>query len=79
MFNSMYKNTTVINLFALQPKSIQEGQLIVPSPETTFAEQLVDVSYVESTSCNLFPKPPTIEDIMDSIDLTENNSNGNYS
>lgn len=62
--------TTIINLFTIQPKSLQEGHLIIASPE------FKDQDNIEPT--NIFPKPPVLDAIMTSADLATKNSEGSY-
>lgn len=65
--------TTIINLFAIQPKSLQEGQLIIASPKLSSMEQYNDQIKIEST--NIFPKPPIIDLFVESVEPTTSNSN----
>ncbi|XP_029348674.1 enhancer of mRNA-decapping protein 4 isoform X1 [Acyrthosiphon pisum] len=64
--------TTVINLFAIQPKSLQEGQLIIASPELSIAEQYKDQNKIEPT--NIFPKPPILDLLIESVNPITNTS-----
>ncbi|KAL5237019.1 hypothetical protein ACI65C_004429 [Semiaphis heraclei] len=64
--------TTVINLFAIQPKSLQEGQLIIASPELSTTEQYKEQNKIESTS--IFPKPPVVDLLSESVNPTANSS-----
>lgn len=73
--DNLNKYTTIINLFAIQPKSIQEGQLIVLSPELSTIEKIVDNDKVEPT--NIFPNPPTLDVMMNSLDLSKESQKGN--
>lgn len=54
--NSLNKYTTIINLYAIQPKSIQEGQLIISSPESSIVEQFLENE--KRKPSNIFPAPP---------------------
>lgn len=74
--NSLNTYSTIINLFAIQPKSIQEGQLIIPSPEQSTKEQLIEKKIEPK---NKFPKPPTLDILMDAIDISQDNTKGNCS
>ncbi|XP_026817328.1 enhancer of mRNA-decapping protein 4 homolog [Rhopalosiphum maidis] len=64
--------TTIINLFAIQPKSLQEGQLIITSPELSTMEQCNDQIKKEPT--NMFPKPPVLDLLIESVDATTTNN-----
>lgn len=73
----MNKGTTIINLFAIQPKSIQEGQLIISSPDVSIMEQLLEKKLIE-TSNMFYPKSPSVNILMASLDIAKNGPNGNY-
>jgi len=73
--NSLNRYSTIINLFAIQPKSIQEGQLIISSPEQSIKEQLVEQK-IELK--NTFPKPPSLDTLLDAIDIRQDNTIGKY-
>lgn len=62
-------------MFAIQPKSIQEGQLIVLSPELSTVEKFDENNKIEPTT--IFPKPPNLEVMMDSLDLSKEIPKGN--
>lgn len=74
----MSNTSTTINLFAIQPKSIQEGQLIVLSPDTINVEPqpLIEINKIDPPKSKAFPKPPSLDDLMEPIEFTKNNSNG---
>lgn len=74
--NDMNKCTTIINLFAIQPKSIQEGQLIILSPDMSIIEQLIEKRLIEPK--NMYPKPLSVDVCMGSLDIPQNDPNGNY-
>lgn len=71
---SLNKYTTIINLFAIQPKSIQEGQLIISSPELSIMEQFGEQNKIEPK--NLFPKPPSLKSHNNTADIAKNNIPG---
>lgn len=71
---SLNKYTTIINLFAIQPKSIQEGQLIISSPELSIMEQFGEQNKIEPK--NQFPKPPTLNSYNNKSDFAKNNVHG---
>lgn len=73
--NSLNKYSTIINLFAIQPKSIQEGQLIISSPEQCIKNQLVEHKIEHK---NIFPKPPSLNIRMDTIDIVQDNTKSKY-
>lgn len=73
--NSLNKYTTIINLFAIQPKSIQEGQLIISSLEQSIQEQFLEKKIEPK---NIFPKPPSLDILMDSIDISQDKTKGKY-
>ncbi|XP_025194256.1 enhancer of mRNA-decapping protein 4 [Melanaphis sacchari] len=62
------KYTTTINLFAIQPKSLQEGQLIIESPVLSNTEHCSEQINIEST--NIFPKPPILDLLIEPVDST---------
>lgn len=64
-------------MFAIQPKSIQEGQLIILSPDVSNVEPFVDKNQIEPV--NIFPKPPILEVMMDSLDISKESPKGNMS
>lgn len=64
--------TTIINLFAIQPKSLQEGQLIIASPKLSITGQNNDQNKTEPT--NIFPKPPILDLLIESVNPTTNNT-----
>lgn len=74
--NDLHKYTTIINLFAIQPKSLQEGQLIISSPELSITEQFIDKKQIQLS--NTFLKPPTLDVAMQVLDLPLNNTKGIY-
>jgi hypothetical protein len=76
-FNGLNKCTSIINLFAIQPKSIQEGLLCVSSPDMSILEQLIERRLIEPIN-NLYPKPLTVDVLMGSLDIPQNDPNGNY-
>jgi len=63
-------------LFAIQPKSIQEGQLIVPSPELSIMEQIIENDKVKAKS--IFPSAPLLDVFMNTVNLTNDKNTGNY-
>lgn len=63
------KYNTVINLYTIQPKSIQVGQLIVSSPESSTMPEL-------NSSVTVFPRPPSIEHFMENLSLVKNDKKG---
>lgn len=65
-------------MFAIQPKSLQEGQLIISSPELSIMEQTIEINEVEPT--NIFPKAPFLVDVMpSSVGLSTNDVKGTVS
>jgi len=64
MSNGFSWYNTIINLFAIQPKSIQEGQLIVLSPGSSTMEQF-------NSKTNTFPKPPCLDILMDNVKIVD--------
>lgn len=72
--SNLNKSTTIINLFAIQPKSLQEGQLIISTPELSVTEQFID-KQIEPT--DKFKMPPALDVSMHSLDLSLNNTKGN--
>ncbi|VVC44130.1 WD40/YVTN repeat-like-containing domain,Enhancer of mRNA-decapping protein 4, WD40 repeat region,WD40- [Cinara cedri] len=72
IFNGVKRCSTIINLFAIQPKSLQEGQLIISSPEISIKEQIMESNKIEPTT--IFPKAPTLDTLMDSINISQGNS-----
>ncbi|XP_025421939.1 enhancer of mRNA-decapping protein 4 [Sipha flava] len=73
-FNGLNKCTSIINLFAIQPKSIQEGLLCVSSPDMSILEQLIERRLIEPIN-NLYPKPLTVDVLMGSLDIPQNDPN----
>lgn len=71
---SLNKYTTIINLFAIQPKSIQEGQLIISSPEISIQEQFGEKNMIKPN--NQFPKPPSLNSHNNTTDIAKNNIPG---
>lgn len=70
MSNGLNWHNTIINLFAIQPKSIQEGQLIVLSPgSSSTMEQF-------NSKTNAFPKPPSLDILMDKVHIVKDNKKG---
>lgn len=61
-------------MFAIQPKSLQVGQLIISSPELSIKEQFIENNKIKPT--NIFPKPPTFVGLLNSLPLAQENSNG---
>lgn len=49
-------------MFAIQPKSLQEGQLIISSPELSITEQFIDKKQIQPE--NTFSKSPTLDVAM---------------
>lgn len=66
---------TIINLFAIQPKSIQEGQLIISSPKQPIKDQFLEQKIEHK---NIFPKPPSLDVLMNAIDISQDNTKGKY-
>lgn len=72
--DSLNKYTTIINLFAIQPKSIQEGQLIISSPELSIVEQLSEQNRIEAN--NQLLKIQSLNSHNNTTDIAKNNIPG---
>ncbi|XP_050529005.1 enhancer of mRNA-decapping protein 4 [Daktulosphaira vitifoliae] len=67
---NLQSKNTVINLFAIQPKSIQECQIIITCPEENNIEKSEEFTKLTQIS-SVFPQPPIIKIQQESIQLTK--------